>query len=163
MIFVTVGTQLAFPRLLEMFAAAAPDLVGETFAQTGDPAYAGPLRGAPYLTREDFERRCASARIIVGHAGMGTILAARRLGKPLIVVPRRHALGEHRNDHQMDTAAQLRRLGSVAVAETAEQLAAAIARPPAPLSAQVSKERQRLISTVRDLIAQQDRSAPTIL
>lgn len=163
MILVTVGTQLAFPRLLDMFAAAAPDLVSETFAQTGDPAYAGPLAGTPFLTREEFERRCASARIIVGHAGMGTILAARRLGKPLIVVPRRHALGEHRNDHQMGTAEQLRRLGSVAVAETAEQLAAALAHPPAPLSTHASEERQRLIATVRDLIAQQDRSVPTFL
>jgi len=152
LIFLTVGTQLAFPRLLDDYARAARELMATTFAQTADPSYSGPIPSAPYLTRGEFEDRCAQANVIVGHAGMGTILAARRHRKPLIVVPRRHRSGEHRNDHQMDTARRLRQLGGVAVAETPEALAQALANPPAPPS-EAGPERTRLISAVEALLA----------
>jgi UDP-N-acetylglucosamine transferase subunit ALG13 len=35
---------------------------------------------------------------------MGSILSALSLGKPLLILPRREDLGEHRNDHQRATA-----------------------------------------------------------
>jgi UDP-N-acetylglucosamine transferase subunit ALG13 len=47
---------------------------------------------------------------------MGTILSAMRYCKPLLVMPRRAALGEQRNDHQLATARHLRGLGKIAVA-----------------------------------------------
>jgi UDP-N-acetylglucosamine transferase subunit ALG13 len=53
---------------------------------------------------------------IIAHAGMGTVLCALELGKPLLIVPRRASLGEHRNEHQMATARRLAELGSVSVA-----------------------------------------------
>ena len=144
-----MGTQLAFPRLLDMFAEAAPHLVGQAFAQTADPHYAGPIPSTPYLTRAEFERHCAEASVIVAHAGMGTILAARRAGKPLIVIPRRHRLHEHRNDHQKATAEELQRQGHAAVAETVEQLVRALADPPAPLDDGGGGEKARLVKTIR--------------
>lgn len=39
MIFVTVGTQLPFDRLIEMVDEAAPELDQEIFAQTGSGKY----------------------------------------------------------------------------------------------------------------------------
>jgi UDP-N-acetylglucosamine transferase subunit ALG13 len=48
-----------------------------------------------------------SATIVVGHAGIGTMLNARLLRKPVVLFPRRAKLGEHRNDHQLATAAAL--------------------------------------------------------
>ena len=62
------------------------------------------------------------ADAIVAHAGMGTILSALELGKPLLVMPRVAALGEHRNDHQLATAKRFAETGHVAVAEDAEAL-----------------------------------------
>ncbi len=35
---------------------------------------------------------------------MGSILTALELEKPIIIFPRRAALGEHRNEHQLATA-----------------------------------------------------------
>jgi hypothetical protein len=52
----------------------------------------------------------------VAHAGMGTILSALELGTPVLVMPRRAALGEQRNDHQVATARRFKQLGGVGVA-----------------------------------------------
>jgi UDP-N-acetylglucosamine transferase subunit ALG13 len=46
---------------------------------------------------------------------MGTILSAAELGKPVILMPRRAKFGEHRNDHQQDTALEMARLSNVTV------------------------------------------------
>jgi UDP-N-acetylglucosamine transferase subunit ALG13 len=56
---------------------------------------------------------------------MGTILSAAELGKPVILMPRRAKFGEHRNDHQQDTAREMARLSNVTVAEDGEALHAA--------------------------------------
>jgi hypothetical protein len=53
---------------------------------------------------------------------MGTILSAAELGKPLILMPRRAKFGEHRNDHQQDTALEMARLTNVTVVEDGEAL-----------------------------------------
>ena len=40
------------------------------------------------MSPEEYQRRFAEADLIVGHAGMGTIIAALELGKPLLMLPR---------------------------------------------------------------------------
>ena len=112
MIFVTVGTQLPFDRLIdamEAYAAAHPD--EEVRAQTGPVAGAAArwphLSLVGQLSPETFDTTFAEARVVVGHAGIGTILSARTHRRPLILVPRQHALGEHRNDHQIATLRHL--------------------------------------------------------
>lgn len=151
-IFVTVGAQLPFPRMLRMVAEAVLDDRQDIFAQTADPAYDGPLHSAPFLARDEFEQRCREAELIVGHAGMGTVLAARRHAKPLIVIVRRHELGEHRNDHQLATGAQLDAAGLARTAETSEQLAMLIADPPAFSDAHTEREKTKLIDRLVGLI-----------
>jgi UDP-N-acetylglucosamine transferase subunit ALG13 len=117
-IFVTVGTQLPFDRLVgavDTWAAARPGR--EVVAQVGPTERQfGALRAEPFLTPERFEELFASAELVVAHAGMGTILSAMERGKPLLVVPRRAALGEHRNEHQLATATRLEARLGLAVA-----------------------------------------------
>lgn len=108
MIFVTTGTQLAFPRLIAAMDALAPVLGEHVVAQIGpDTGPHANLDTHATLTPARFEALFAQARVIVAHAGIGTILSARRHAKPLILVPRRFAHGEHRNDHQMATAREV--------------------------------------------------------
>ncbi len=118
MIFVTVGTQLPFNRLLravDAWAARNPGV--PVHAQTGcSSAILGHVSCSPFLTKPEMDAAFARARVIVGHAGMGTILTAAELGKPVIVLPRAAALGEHRNDHQAATVARLRNLPVLHVA-----------------------------------------------
>jgi len=80
------------------------------------------VQGADLFSEAVYEAAFREARVVVAHAGIGTLLTALQLGKPLIVVPRRAALGEQRNDHQVETAAFIRERCLAYVAETGEEL-----------------------------------------
>lgn len=124
MILVTVGTQLAFPRLIAAMDAIAAAGSEEVVAQVGpDTVPTHHLERHSHLDPETFADLFARARVVVAHAGIGTILSARQIGRPLVLLPRRHAMGEHRNDHQMATARQVQSLPGVHVAWEVEDLA----------------------------------------
>jgi UDP-N-acetylglucosamine transferase subunit ALG13 len=123
-IFVTVGTQLPFDRMVaavDAWAALAPGQ--QVFAQIG-PTDLRPrhIDHRAFVSPAECHELMLAADAIVAHAGMGTILRALELGKPLLVLPRRAALGEHRNDHQLATARRFAELGKVAVAFDEGQL-----------------------------------------
>ncbi|KVD84303.1 glycosyl transferase family 28 [Burkholderia stagnalis] len=110
MILLTVGTQKPFDRLIRLADAWAehhPNV--NIYAQTCDGAAYIPrnMKHRAFLSKEEIDALSATATLIVSHAGMGSILTARRLRKPIVVVPREHRLNEHRNDHQIDTARSL--------------------------------------------------------
>ena len=114
---VAVGTQLAFDRLVDEMDRLSPSLGVPVIAQAG-PGRGGwrNLDWAPSYPAEAFMALAARAHAIVGHAGIGTLLTARAHGRPAILVPRRAALGEHRNEHQLATARALEGRPGVAVA-----------------------------------------------
>ena len=152
MILVTVGTQLPFPRLLAAMDALAPSLDGEeVIAQAGpDPAPRPNLDLRSHLPAAAFDRLAAVARLIVGHAGIGTVLTAAAHGRPLIVMPRRAALGEHRNEHQLATAKRLEGRPGLAVAWTEADVPPLVATPPAAQSgAAAAPSRAPLIARIR--------------
>ncbi len=124
MIFVTVGTQLAFDRMISAIDEwAGSGCHDEVFAQIGDSLLTPRnIDWVPSLDQPTFKVRIRESSLIVSHAGMGTILMALELGKPLIVMPRRAELGEHRNDHQLATARELHQRGLITVADDAEDL-----------------------------------------
>ncbi|TCW85521.1 glycosyl transferase family 28 [Burkholderia sp. SRS-46] len=109
MILLTVGTQKPFDRLIRLADAWAADHPNANlYAQTCDGAYIPKnMKHRAFLSKEEIDALSASATLIISHAGMGSILTARRLRKPIVVVPRQHRLNEHRNDHQVDTAHSL--------------------------------------------------------
>ena len=75
-----------------------------------------------FLPPDVFAQYFNKARMVIAHAGMGTILSALKQDKPIIVVPRLASLKEHRNDHQMATAMRMDELGYVYVAYDKKQL-----------------------------------------
>lgn len=130
MIFATVGTQLPFDRLLHALDGwAGRSGTQQVLAQTGQSGSRfRHISCTPFMGQAAFRTAIEQASLIVGHAGMGTILTAAELGKPVIIMPRRAALGEHRNDHQIATAAEMRRLPNVTVAHEADDLGQALDR-----------------------------------
>jgi UDP-N-acetylglucosamine transferase subunit ALG13 len=108
-VFVTVGTQLPFDRLIryvDIWRSENPN--SNAFAQIGKSEYIPrSLDWATRISAKAFDERFAWADVVVAHAGVGTLLAAIDAGKPLIVVPRQAALNEHRNDHQLATAKRI--------------------------------------------------------
>jgi len=123
-ILVTVGTQLPFDRMIRLVDAWAENHPGtDVFAQIGKAEYIPKhVRWQAELSPAEFTKLQQQASVVVSHAGMGTVLGSLELGKPVIVFPRRAALGEHRNDHQLATVDRLKTLGLVRVAMTDSDL-----------------------------------------
>lgn len=131
MIFVTIGSMFPFDRLIRAmddWAGAREDGAEEIFAQIGDGAYEPRnMRWERSLKRADYALTVARADLVVAHAGMGSVITAGEYGKPIVLLPRSAAQGEHTNDHQMDTATWLRSRPGIYVADTEQDLPARVA------------------------------------
>jgi UDP-N-acetylglucosamine transferase subunit ALG13 len=56
------------------------------------------------LALPDYRARVEACALFVAHCGMGSIISAIEAGKPILMLPRLEALGEHNTDHQLATA-----------------------------------------------------------
>lgn len=125
MIFVTVGTQLPFERLARHIDDLATQIDEEIVGQIGKSAYKP--KNFTYqasFSATEFDSIQQASRLIIAHAGIGSILGARRFAKPIIIVPRRAEFKEHRNNHQLATCKNLSGTEGVYVADSFDQLLA---------------------------------------
>lgn len=118
MIFVTVGTQFGFDRMVtyvDQWLAQNPKI--NAFAQIAEGKYKPHyMPHNKYLKAEQYTAFFSQADVIVAHAGMGTILSALKQNKKLIVMPREYAQAEHRNDHQKNAIPWLKTIQGLQLA-----------------------------------------------
>jgi UDP-N-acetylglucosamine transferase subunit ALG13 len=120
--------QLGFDRMVAAMDALAPGLGMPVIAQTGRGSYVPKhMEARPKIAPAEFETLMREARLIVSHAGIGTVLTAARCGRPVVLLPRRADLGEHRNDHQMATVRNLGGRTGILIAMDEGELGARIA------------------------------------
>ena len=127
-VLVTVGTNEApFDRLVD----AAARLTGEAVMVQHGPSKVRPhgARCVDYLPFDAFDALVSSARVIVTHAGIGSVAAALAHGRRPVVIPRLHRLGEAVDDHQVSFARRLERAGLVTVVEDLDQLPEIVGLP----------------------------------
>jgi UDP-N-acetylglucosamine transferase subunit ALG13 len=123
MIFATIGTQAPFDRFVKMLDDLCKGLDEDVVVQTIKSEYVPQnVKCVDFLPPDVFAEYFNKARMVIAHAGMGTILSALKQDKPIIVVPRLACLKEHRNDHQIATAMRMDELGYVYVAYDKKQL-----------------------------------------
>ena len=125
MIFLTVGTQFPFDRLVKAVdeAVSQNGFNEKIFAQIGCSSYKHQnFEAVSTLEKELFDKRFQEATYIISHAGMGTITMALENHKPLLVMPRLKKHGEVVNDHQVAIARKFEELGHILVAHTEEEL-----------------------------------------
>jgi UDP-N-acetylglucosamine transferase subunit ALG13 len=126
MIFVTIGTQEPFDRLLNAIDEIAPKLddckiIAQAFSADHKSKN---IETIGFIPPVEFNRLFESATLIVSHAGMGTIISALEKKKPILVLPRRKEFGEHRSDHQFATARKFDELKYIHVAYSEDELKA---------------------------------------
>jgi UDP-N-acetylglucosamine transferase subunit ALG13 len=147
---------MPFDRLIaamDSWAALHPDR--RVLAQIGDSRLEFQhVHARGWMTAAEFEHSLRTADLVVSHAGIGTILTARRYGIPLLVMPRQARLGEHRDDHQQATARRLEDLGIVPVAWSESDIAD---RVDAMLRGdfqwgRIVSTRQHLLAAVREIV-----------
>jgi UDP-N-acetylglucosamine transferase subunit ALG13 len=127
MILVTTGTnEQAFDRLVR--AAAVLSESETAFVQYGSSRVPhGKGEWVAFVDFDDLAARMRSARVVVCHAGVGSIMLARRCGHRPVVVPRRMHLGEAVDDHQLHLAQRLHRAGIVLLVGDERELPTAVA------------------------------------
>jgi UDP-N-acetylglucosamine transferase subunit ALG13 len=156
MIFVTVGTQLAFNRLIstvDYWASKNPQQT--VIAQIGDTDYIpNHIEYKRTLPRYDFDQYILDSDLIVSHAGIGTILTAIEYCKPIIVMPRQASLAEHRNDHQLATVEKFHNKKSLRIAMTEQDMLESLNRfnEFQPAMDQEIKTRELLIQNLQNYI-----------
>lgn len=154
MIFVTIGTQAPFDRFIKIVDEVAPQLSEEIIAQVYKCGFEPKnIKTVNFLAPDEFNELFDKARLIVSHAGMGTILSALQKHKPIIIFPRIAALGEHRNEHQLATAEKFEELGSVYVAMNEEELKQLILRTDLKCLQEIGDSaNEGLIRSIKDFI-----------
>ena len=104
MIFVTLGTQdKQFVRLLDAVEKLDTDekiimQIGSTEFSSKKPKEQVEIN--KFITLEQFYKYMEEARVVISHAGVGTILYGLKLHKKMIVAARKVEFHEHVNNHQ---------------------------------------------------------------
>ncbi len=117
MIFVTIGTDTNdFSRLLKKIDKLIEEgkIKEEVVMQIGHSKYEP--KNAKWFRFESYERikeLNKEARLIITHGGVGSILTALILKKPVIAVPRLKKYKEHVDDQQVELVSVLEKEGYV--------------------------------------------------
>jgi len=116
LIFVTIGGFRAFDRLVCQMDRIAGEVEDRVIMQIGFTEYE-PMNceWRRFMSRTEMEEACAGARLIIAHAGTGSILTALEHNKPLVLVPRLKAFAEVFDDHQMEIAREMEGRGVTVV------------------------------------------------
>ncbi|WP_127555564.1 glycosyltransferase [Saccharospirillum alexandrii] len=125
MVFLTVGTQFSFDRLVAPVYDWCKRNNSEYIFQVGASLYLKDVedyRIVKNMSSESYYNAFSKARVVISHAGMGTILSAIEYEKPLLIMPREFRYKEHRNDHQVDTIRHLSALLEGCVVRDPNQL-----------------------------------------
>ena len=131
MIFLTIGTHEPFDRLVRAVDGwCAARGRKDVFGQITDPGKTG-YRPAHFewvarMTPDAYRGAFEDAEFIIAHAGMGSIITAFDLGKPIALLPRRGHLRETRNDHQFATVQHLAGRPGLFIAEAEDDLPAVL-------------------------------------
>lgn len=153
MIFVTIGTQIPFDRLIKILDRIAPELDEEIYAQALRGKYKPKhFKLIDFIEPDEFEKVFAQARLIVAHAGMGTILSALRNSKPLVIFPRIASIGEHRNEHQRATALMIKEKNYAYVATNEKELRELLHMDLRPLKKIGEFASESLVKSLKDFI-----------
>jgi len=154
MIFVTVGMHYeSFERLIKKMDEIAGKIDEEVIMQVGSIKYRP--KNAKYFNFVDDDEIMEyfkQARVIISHAGAGTLLNVLALKKPVIVVPRLKKFGEHIDDQQLDLARVLSKEGKVIVVHDIEELEEALKRVEKLRFTNLVKKDEKLINFLKEYI-----------
>lgn len=106
-ILITVGaSEYGLDRLLKIIDELCDEGILDgthIIAQKGASKYESRnFQSFDLIAREDFQKYMEIADLIIAHAGTGSVIPPLKLGKKIIVFPRRECFGEHLDDHQLE-------------------------------------------------------------
>ena len=162
MIFLTVGSEIAFDRIVEAVDIwCGNSRRNSVFGQIADPGPEGyrpkNFEWKDFVSPDEYRRLYDEAELIIAHAGMGSIITALVKAKPILIMPRRVVFHETRNDHQVATAKIFSERKGIFVAEDETMVGPMIdkwrnMRGTIALESVGAYANDSLIKTIRDFI-----------
>ena len=122
MILVLCGTQKqSFTRMIKEVEKLAND--HEVIVQAGHSEYhSDKMEIFDFISREMLKVLYERAAYIMTHGGAGSIFQGIKAGKKTIVFPRLAKYGEHVDDHQLQLAGKLEKLGYLLVFNEGDEM-----------------------------------------
>jgi UDP-N-acetylglucosamine transferase subunit ALG13 len=125
MIFATIGSAEPFDRLLEALGRLDP--AERLLVQCGNSERRpGNAVCVDFMAFDEIVAAVKEARVVITHAGVGSVLTCLRHGRCPVVVPRASRFGEAVDDHQLAFARRLSEQGLVVLVEDLQSLPDAI-------------------------------------
>lgn len=110
-LFITGTTEYPFERLLRKADEIAPHFQDRFLLQTGPFDFTARNCDTFGLVGYDqLMERYRACDLVVSHTSSGPLIYASRFERPIIAIPRRKRMGEALADHQVETAAALKRV-----------------------------------------------------
>lgn len=156
LLFATVGATLPFNRLVDTVAALKSEgaITQRVIVQTGIGGHAPEgVEVSETLPFDQVQAILRDARIVVCHGGTGSIITALRQGCHVIAMPRLSQLGEHYDDHQAEITDAFRKRGLVMVANTPDELRAALAEARTREPVLATTDPQALVAYLEEVIS----------
>jgi beta-1,4-N-acetylglucosaminyltransferase len=126
--FVSVGNaRQPFVRLLDAVVEIADKLPKPLIVQHGHTpfSYKG-CEAYDFIEMDEYLKLINDSKILIFHAGAGSIISALHAGKIPIVMPRLAELGEHVNNHQLELTNALASINKVIAVKNKEELENAV-------------------------------------
>lgn len=166
MIFLTVGSELPFDRLVKAVDVWCEiNNRSDVFGQIADIGLDGYVpcnfKWENFVSPDEYRSKFDEAELIIGHAGMGSIISALVMATPILIMPRRASFYETRNDHQVATAKNFSKRKGVFVADDETIVAPMLdkwnnSREQLNLEKAEGYAEEKLINTIRNFILNQN-------
>ena len=138
-----------FPRLVKGIDDIAGQIQEEVVMQIGSTDYI-PRNGRwfRFTDYEEMKQLNSQARVVITHAGAGSIITALKAGAAIILVPRLSQYGEALDDHQLQLANAMSANGRAKVVHDVRELGNALQNVIKP--EQTNSSRKRLVKALRE-------------
>ncbi|MFH1722362.1 MAG: glycosyltransferase [Candidatus Altiarchaeota archaeon] len=156
LIYVTCGMHThGFERLVRAMDEIAEKTREKVVIQRGSTAYLPRFsRFSDFYPRDDAESLIKGARVVVSHAGIGTIIQALNFERPLILVPRLKKFQEHNNDHQLEVAREVAKIYGVPTVLDVSDIKNLLEKVK-PIKRK-TKGKEKIIKCIKEFLAEAD-------
>ncbi len=156
MILVVLGTQdKRFERLIALVDDAIKNgwIHEDVIVQSGCTQYASDkMKIVDFVDMSEFEKWMKECRLLITHGGVGTIMSALRLKKPVIACARLAKYGEHHNDHQCEIIENFYEKGLLIEVKDGQTLENALKDAETFVVPEVESNNQKMISLLADFL-----------
>lgn len=156
MIFVTVGTQdKEFRRIFDMVEEQIKlgNINEEVVAQIGCTKFESKnIKTYKFMEKEEYNKFMKNARIVITHAGVGSLIEGLNLNKKMIVIPRLKKYGEHVNDHQLQILETFENRGHILAVRNTEEFTDALNKIKDFIPTKYVSNKDNFINNLRNTI-----------